>query len=242
MELRRLAAVVDAFPPRPVADFLLSVCINHGTDAFFYFDQGQFLREIDQFYSDPQSPLRSDCSFVCLAMTAFALGSQWTTLEKPEGTSAGLRLDDGDPGRLFHNHARTLMPDVLERQCLRSIQAPFVMGVYLLPASSIGSSYVYMGIALRKALAMDLHQNTDDPNIDEREREVRRRMWWTIYALERTTTVKLNRPRSVSADIITVPLPSPLPALDRDQKFDNLYHQIANARLVKILDRVAELG
>lgn len=184
-ELRRVQQAIEAFPPRQVADFLVSVCINHGTDAFFYFDQGRFLAELDEFYTNPSSPLRSDNSFVCLALATFALGSQWTTLVRPDSSSTGMRLDEGDPGRMFHNHAKTLIPDITDRPCLRSIQAPFIMGVYLLPASAIGSSYVYMGLALRKALAFDLHLNTDDPSIDEREREVRRRLWWAIYSLER---------------------------------------------------------
>lgn len=184
-ELSRLRGVIEAFPPRHVAEFLLSVCIKHGTDTFFYFDQAQFSVDIDQFYTDPNSHLRSDSSFVCLAMAAFALGSQWTLLERPDGPAPGPRPDDGDPGRVFYSQAKTLIPDIIDRPCLRSIQASFVLGVYLMPASAIGSSYVYMGLALRKALAFDLHQNTDDQTLDEREREVRRRLWWSIYSLER---------------------------------------------------------
>ncbi|KAK7403478.1 hypothetical protein QQX98_010757 [Neonectria punicea] len=166
-ELSRLRSAMDTFPPRPVADFLLSVCIKRATDIFFYFDQAQFLTDIDQFYTDPASHLRSDSSFACLAMAAFAL---------------------------------------------------------------------------RKALAFDLHQNTDDQTIDERGREVRRRLWWSIYSLERCTTVKLNRPRSISVGIVTAPLPSPLTSLDRAQTFDNVQLQIAYVRLIKILDQVAEPG
>ncbi|KPM43653.1 hypothetical protein AK830_g2865 [Neonectria ditissima] len=241
-ELSRLRSAMDTFPPRPVADFLLSVCMKRATDIFFYFDQAQFLTDIHQYYTDPASHLRSDSSFVCLAMAAFALGSHWTQLERPDGSSPGSRPEDGDPGRVFYSQAKALIPDIIDRPCLRSIQAPFVLGVYLMPASAIGSSYVYMGLALRKALAFDLHQNSDDQNIDEREREVRRRLWWSIYSLERCTTVKLNRPRSISVDIVTAPLPSPLASLDRAQTFDNVQLQIAYVRLIKILDQVAEPG
>jgi hypothetical protein len=184
-ELQRLRKAVDAFPPRPVADFLLSVCIEHGTDSFYYFNQVQFLAEIDQFYTDPSSRLRSDCSFVCLAHAAFALGSQWTTLARPEGFESSLLPDDGDPGRIFYNQARSLIPDVIDRPCLRSVQAPYVMGVYLLPASALGSSYIYLGLALRKALALDLHLNPDELNISDEEKEIRRRIWWSIFSLER---------------------------------------------------------
>ncbi|KAI1845907.1 hypothetical protein JX265_011197 [Neoarthrinium moseri] len=239
-ELQRLRQAVDAFPPRPIADFLLSVCIDHGTDAFFYFNQAQFLAEVDEFYTNPTSRLRRDCSFVCLAHAAFALGSQWTTLAKPDGSRSNLNTDDSDPGRIFYNQARSLIPDVIDFPGLRSVQAPFVLGVYLLPASAIGSSYIYLGLALRKALAMDLHLNTDELNLSEEEKEIRRRVWWSIYSLERSSTVKLNRPRSINTSIITVSLPKPCPPLDNIQRFNNIEHQIADARLMMILDKVAE--
>ncbi|KAE8135190.1 fungal-specific transcription factor domain-containing protein [Aspergillus pseudotamarii] len=243
-ELDRLESAVHAFPPYSIASFLLSVLIKHATDTFFYVDQAEFASEIHRFYTDPTSPLRSDSSFVCLAMAAFALASQWTTLEKPEGHQLSAGLEKSDLGRVFFDHARTLIPDIIERPCLQSVQAPFVLGVYLMPASAIGSSYVYLGLALRKALALDLHQDVDDQKMNEREIEVRRRLWWSLYSLERCTTVKLNRPRSISAAVITTPLPSPLPALDHSQKFDNLSFQLAYMRLVKILDHISdpELG
>jgi hypothetical protein len=52
--------------------------------------------------------------------------------------------------------------------------------------------------------------------------------------------VKLNRPRSVDPSIITVSLPQPLHSLDSSQSFDNSLHQIANARLTLVLDRLSD--
>ncbi|KAJ5049108.1 hypothetical protein NUH16_007621 [Penicillium rubens] len=101
-----------------------------------------------------------------------------------------------------------------------------------MPASAIGSSYVYMGLALRKALAFDLHLNPEDQAVDDREREVRCRLWWSIYSLE--------RPRSIDANVVKVPHPSPLPALDCLQRYTNIQFQVAYTRLIKILDRIAE--
>ncbi|KXJ89023.1 fungal-specific transcription factor domain-domain-containing protein [Microdochium bolleyi] len=241
-DLRRLRKAADAFPPRPVADFLLSVCIEHGTDSFYYFDQVQFLAEIDQFYTDPRSRLRYDISFICLAYAAFALGSQWTTLARPDGRKPPPILqEDNDPGRIFYNQARALVPDVIDLPCLRAVQATFVLGVYLLPASSIGSAYIYLGLALRKALAMDLHLSAEEVGVvDEDEKEIRKRIWWAVYSLERSSTIKLNRPRTVNPAIITVGLPEVCPDLDQNQKFNNIEHQIADARLMLILDRVSE--
>ncbi|KAI8720018.1 Fungal-trans domain-containing protein [Fusarium sp. LHS14.1] len=240
LEQSRLKATVDSLPPKSVADFLLSVCIKHGVDIFFYFDQAQVIDELVQFYSNPTSPLRSDPSFICLLLGIFALGSHWTPLERPSTSPQTLQSEECDSGHVFFRQAKLLIPDIIERSCLRSIQACFLLGVYLMPLSAVGSSYIYMGLALRKALAFDLHQSSDDQILDEREREIRRRLWWSIYSLERCTTIKLNRPRSVDAGIIKTPLPVPLPSLDKAQKFDNIQLQIAYARLITILDRATD--
>lgn len=185
-QVRRLEKVIDRFPPRAVAVFLLSVCICHGTDNFYYFDQAGFSAELDTFYSDPDSPLRRDAGFVCLALATFALGSQWTTLARPEHVRETPSPSEGsDPGRIFYDLARTLMGDIVDRACVRSVQAAYVLGVYLMPASAIGASYVYMGLALRKALAIGLHQESDDPSLSDDERENRRRVFWAVWSLER---------------------------------------------------------
>lgn len=184
-EISRLHAAINAFPPRPVADFLLFVFMKHATDVFFYFDQSQVLADVDEFYMNSNSPLRLDPAFICLAMATFALGSQWTPLEQPEELNFAINKDNLEIGREFSFHAKALIPDVIDRSCLRSIQAPFILGVYYLPASAIGASYVFLGLALRKALASDLHLRSEELIITEREKEVRCRLWWSIFSLER---------------------------------------------------------
>lgn len=94
--------------------------------------------------------------------------------------------NDSDLGRVFFKQAKVLISDVIERSDLKAIQACFLLGVYLMPLSAVGSSYVYMGMALRKALAFDLHQYPDDEMVDEREKEIRCRLWWSVYSLERS--------------------------------------------------------
>ncbi|SPJ80727.1 uncharacterized protein FTOL_08836 [Fusarium torulosum] len=232
----RLTNVVDSFPPWPVAQFLVHVCMKHGVDVFFYFDQTQISNELDQFYNDTSSPLRSDPSFVCLLLAIFALGSQWTFLERRGNPPS---VPEGDLGRMFFQQASSLIPDILEDDSIRSIQACFILSVYLMPMNAVGTSYLYMSMALKKALSLGLHQNPDDL-LEERERETRRRLWWSIYSLERCTAIKLNRPRSVLSTSVEVPLPAPLQDLDRGQKFNNVLLQIAYARLITIMDTVVD--
>lgn len=187
--IHRVREAAQAFPPQAVARFLVSVCNEHGTDSFHYFDTAQFSAELDEFYTSASSSLRLDSAFVCLAHATFALGSQWATLVRPGAMSAP-SPQDGDPGRIFYQQARSLIPDIIELNSIRTVQAAFVIGVYLLPASAISSSYIYLGLALRKALALDLHQESEEIYTSQTEKELRRRTWWAVYSLERFTLTK----------------------------------------------------
>ncbi|KAL4916205.1 hypothetical protein BDW62DRAFT_212085 [Aspergillus aurantiobrunneus] len=233
-EINRIHKASRALPPRAVADFLISVCLTHASDVFFYFDQAHFLADVGQLYTDPASHLRLDSGFVCLVLSVLALGSQWTELARPSGFPANLLPDGRDPGRVFYEEARSLVPDLMDRTSLTSIQAPFILGVSSLPDRTLGSAYTYMGLALRKAIALEIHQQTDEARISEHEKQTRCRLW--------NTAIKLNRPRSIDPGAISTPLPVPLPSLDCAQTVDNIKHQIAYASLVRIMDRVAESG
>jgi hypothetical protein len=184
-ELKRLRQAIHAFPPREQADNLLTILIENGTDCFFYFDQAEFLAGINEFYESPASELRTDTGFVFLALAAFALGSQWVELADSEAPAASLHGNGKEAGREFYEHARSLIPDLDDKMSLESVQAPFVLGVYSLPARATGSLHMYLGLALRKALALDLHVATDDAQFSTRAREVHSRLWWAVFSLER---------------------------------------------------------
>ncbi|KAF4994289.1 hypothetical protein FGRMN_5874 [Fusarium graminum] len=228
----RLTKVVDSLPPRAVAHFLLSVCIKHGADVFFYFDQAQIISELDQFYAGPSCPLRSDPSFVCLVLATFALGSNWTHLERPESSTD---MDERDAGVMFFQQASSLMPDIADDNGLRSIQACFVLSVYLMPLKDMGSSCIYLSMALRKALAFGLHQNPQDGSLEARELETRRRLWWSIYSLERSTTTDDARPDKIlSIEARLKEWKDSLPEgfhLDAISPQDSRYHAVLNLYL-----------
>lgn len=184
-ELKRLDQATKAFPQRSVAEHLVTALIEHGTDSFFYFDQAELISELAEFYTSPGSNLRYNAGFVCLALAAFALGSQWTALHGPESSSPIQGEDVDSLGRSCYEQARLLIPDLDNSLSLSSVQAPFLLGVYSLPANATGSLHMYLGLALRKAMALDLHvcaQNMEDSG---RGREVRSRLWWAIFSLER---------------------------------------------------------
>lgn len=176
---------------------------------------------------------------MCTVLMTLAVGSQFAHL-KATNSQSNIHETGHEPGLLFYSLAQSLMPDVIADQSVAAVQACLIMSVYLLPAHAYDTSYLYMGLALRMAIALNLHQNKSDTDMSAEMIEARHRLWWSVYSLERTVCIKLGRPRSIDADDISTPLPVPWPSIDNVQVVNNISHQKANAELVKIMDRLAQ--
>jgi hypothetical protein len=62
------------------------------------------------------------------------------------------------------------------------------------------------------AVCLGLHQEVPmSPQLSEPEKENRRRIWWSIYSLDRILSIKGGFPVSIHDDDIGVKLPSKLP-------------------------------
>lgn len=95
--------------------------------------------------------------------------------------------DDG-PGHIFYQKARLLLSEVVAQCSLESIQACFLMGLYLLPSNISDLSYVYHGMALKMAISAGLHRKVAQGDLETTVLHVRNRLWWSLYTSERYTS------------------------------------------------------
>lgn len=230
--------IVKKFPPQPVAEFLTSCCYELATDSFFYFDQQDFSVKLHNFYRAENCSLRNDSVFICLSLMVFALGSQFAHLKSDDSTSTPGTVNQ--PGSYFYRLANHITPTVAFCCSIDAVQACLVTAVYLLPEHAYDKAYLYLSHAVRISIALDLHRQKESPHSTPKGCEVRRRLWWSVFSLDRTISIKLGRPKSIASDIIRTPLPTPLLSLDSELSFNNVSHQIANAKLVLMMDVIAD--
>lgn len=175
----------NAFPPKHIADFLLGVCIDYGTDFMFYFPQRQFKQKVEEFYSNPNSPLRSNVCFFCMALSAFALGSDFADLVGPATRSSPNTSTISNPGTTFYNAARKLVPDIILSPSTEAVQALILLSSYSIAADARGLCYLHLGLALRVAISLRLHQQTTNTNATDMAFEITNRTWWTVLLMDR---------------------------------------------------------
>lgn len=120
------------------------------------------------------------------------------------------------------------------------MQVCLVTAVYLLPEHVYNRAYLYLSHALRIAISLDCHRQRLECGTSYHESEIKHRLWWSVFSLDRTVSIKLGRSASIASIEINTPLPEPFTPMDNVQYFDNVAHQVANAKLVLLMDSIVK--
>lgn len=114
----------------------------------------------------------------------FALGSSFQhLLDRPK-----TQLCDGSKeterllGGRYFQIARKLLPQIMLSVSIEGVQATALMALLLAPIGRRASSYSFIGLSLKMAVALSLHRlvMSADPLMEESKR-----VFWTVWALER---------------------------------------------------------
>lgn len=118
---------------------------------------------------------------------------------------------DGPPGFDYFTHALQLLPDLHEQGSVLFVETFALVGLFMQNLNRRDASALYIGSALRMAITLGLHQEPTLAFIDEEAKEYRRRVWWSVYSLDRIHCVKSGNPITIQDEDIGVELPSRLP-------------------------------
>lgn len=119
-------------------------------------------------------------------------------------------VDSNDPtiaGRWFYQRCQTLLKNELESPSITTLQCHIFSVIYLCNASFQNMAHSTLSLAVRTAHILGLHLEPlkDMPRA---RRELHKRLWWTLYAVESKTCMKLGRPWSAQISQTTCSLPA----------------------------------
>jgi hypothetical protein len=97
---------------------------------------------------------------------------------------------------------------VRESRSIQNIEAMTLLVVYHLRSASSHGMWYMIGLAMRTCIDIGLHRKSSELGMDGRTVQLRRRLFWTVYSLERTIAISLGRPFSISDRHIDIELPS----------------------------------
>lgn len=94
-----------------------------------------------------------------------------------------------------------------EARSIQNIEAMVLLVVYHLRTASSHGMWYMIGLAMRTAIDLGLHRKANEINMDPFTTQMRRRLFWTVYYLERVVSMSLGRPFSISDRHIDLDLP-----------------------------------
>ena len=110
-------------------------------------------------------------------------------------------------GRWYYRRCQTLLSAELESPIISTLQCHILCSIYLCYASFQNMADSTCGLAVRTAYMLGLHLEPPQ-SMPRRERETRKRLWWTLYALETKMSMKLGRPFLLHDSSTTCSLPA----------------------------------
>lgn len=203
-------------PPPQHARRLFAAQYTYIGTIFFFTDPNTFEELLHRAYQGP--PDLSDteaCLSYAKVLAILAFGqlysvNQWIDFKGP-------------PGFEYFQHALQLLPDAHEEGAgsILCVETLAYIGYFMQNMNRRDAAFLYIGMALRMAISLGLHQevapasaSSSTPGegfLDEEAREHRRRVWWSIYSLDRILSVKSGNPLTISDEDIGVAPPSKLP-------------------------------
>lgn len=202
---------VDVFemPTPETAEKLFTCFMDTVQDSFPTIRKKIFIEQFETYYASVKDgkPNRLPHKWRSILNLVFAIGARFSHLVRAEWQG-----DERDH-LVYYTRARCtgFTPDsVLAHPDLQQIQIASLLAFYYLSIGQISRSWIIIGIALRYAYALGLHVRNEDPATSSTAKEVRVRVWWALYSLERLVGVITGRPSAIVDEHCSVPLPQPL--------------------------------
>lgn len=146
---------------------------------------------------DPASLSSNDAGSVCSILMVLAVGTQFAHMESATPVNRvsaepmnpeDHHFSEDEVGLTFYQFASKLLPDIIATASIRSVQACLLIGTYLLPLDTSGLCYTYFGLALKMAIQNGMHRKYQGEGLSPRTIEVRNRVFWTAYTIEKWVT------------------------------------------------------
>ncbi|KAJ4138910.1 hypothetical protein NW765_002806 [Fusarium oxysporum] len=218
-----------ALPKPSYAEYLTSTVIVHIGSLYSIFDADIFLQRMRRFYDDRDKGLEADASLWHIQMLlVLAFGKSIQSREHSEM---------GPSGMAYFTLAIEAMPDIrrLYEDPLLSIEVLCLAALFMHATDLLQEAYVTIGQALRISVTKVLNKKFPEA-LRSSNFEYQRRLWWTVYCIDRKCAAMLGSPSVMRDDDISIPFPEIKPGDESQNAF--AIHAILSSHLGKILDAI----
>ncbi|CAK7273778.1 Transcriptional activator [Sporothrix epigloea] len=215
-----LQRIAHLLPPIDIARQYFHAQHMYIGTIFAFTDPATFDRQLCTAYDGPLGPLAENteaCLTYAKILMILALGQLYSVNRTSNGGdnrsgATGTGEMDTLPGLGYFAHALALLPDIHEPGSILGVETLAYVGYYFQNINRRDAAYLYIGLALRMAVNLGLHQESSTSSaLSEMEKEHHRRVFWSIYSLDRILALKSGHPVAILDEDIGVNMLSQLP-------------------------------
>ncbi|KAK5020676.1 hypothetical protein LTS07_011491 [Exophiala sideris] len=197
-----------SLPPRAKADSFVDIYFSTIHIAYPFISEPDFRRTYESFWqSDSLEGFRGP--WLSLLLTIFAIGSCYEGIAESEGRVSTPQVPHQH--QRHFDHAIAIAQKYSSKHLVDHICALLAQCFYLLATCQTDRCWTTLGLAVRIAQSIGLHVEDDHRTGGENAlapQEMCRRVWYSIFVLDRLLALQLGRPPAISDDGFNVKLPS----------------------------------
>ncbi|TGO78989.1 hypothetical protein BELL_0047g00120 [Botrytis elliptica] len=186
------------YSPTPISEPSPSVQQDVLLDTYFVRCHGKSYHILDE--TSIRQRIQSNQIPTYLLYAIYAVSARYTS--HPNGYFAAVRLSED-----YAHRARTEVD--IDEPSIDNLQALLLLGISYTASGRGKKAYMMLANAVGMAVALELHRELDQNiRISPVETELRRRLFWTCYLIDRFTACGSKRPSLIADKSIVLRLPS----------------------------------
>ncbi|KAF2102920.1 hypothetical protein NA57DRAFT_32651, partial [Rhizodiscina lignyota] len=198
--MQTMESAFSLLPPRNVADALVAGFFDRVHADFPLFHRSTFQQRYElSWEAASESTQKADLAWMCCLFMVFVLGAQALEEHDVEQSS---QLQ-----KRYLALTRARLHKLVTTSSLQNVQALALLMLYEHNSGERNTAWMLVGCAARMAICLGLHRDNTATSFDSIERNIRRRVWWTLYMFEHELSVVLGRPSGIDDAEVYVGLP-----------------------------------
>jgi hypothetical protein len=179
-------------PARFVADKLVDAYFKFRHPLNAYVHEGTFRTRYERLWLSEEvggeEPSEANLPWIGLVNLVFTFGS---------GFSQGGSRTSGDRVRFFKRAKTLIFSGLLQSGSIELTQGLLLMGRYFHSSLELNNCWTVVGLAIRMAQGLGLHLDASQFTTNIVEQEIRKRVWWGCFVLDRVLSMKVGRPPTI---------------------------------------------